>query len=84
MRDPERSDTGIIGSRTNTILFQFVKDMSVDKLRSRHIRRIKIEYGKAVACLLYTSGVSGCKTVCDIAPAYLSKENGEELRKHLL
>lgn len=29
-------------------------------------------------------GQKGCKTVFDIAPAYLSPLNGEELRKHLL
>ncbi|MCI8453467.1 MAG: diaminopimelate dehydrogenase [Lachnospiraceae bacterium] len=29
-------------------------------------------------------GMSGCKTVLDIAPAYLSAKSGEELRKELL
>ncbi len=29
-------------------------------------------------------GISGCKTVFDIAPAYLSPKSGEELRAHLL
>ncbi|MCM1044685.1 MAG: diaminopimelate dehydrogenase [Candidatus Gastranaerophilales bacterium] len=29
-------------------------------------------------------GMSGCKTVFDIAPAYLSAQSGEELRAHLL
>ncbi len=29
-------------------------------------------------------GMSGCKTVFDIPPAYLSPQSGEELRKHLL
>ena len=29
-------------------------------------------------------GMSGCKTVFDIPPAYLSMQSGEELRKHLL
>ncbi len=29
-------------------------------------------------------GMSGCKTVFDIAPAYLSEKSGEELRAHLL
>lgn len=33
---------------------------------------------------LYKEGQSGCKTVFDIAPAYLSPKTGEELRKHLL
>ncbi|MBO4982136.1 MAG: diaminopimelate dehydrogenase [Lachnospiraceae bacterium] len=29
-------------------------------------------------------GASGCKTVFDVAPAYLSAQSGEELRAHLL
>lgn len=33
---------------------------------------------------LYKEGQVGCKTVFDIAPAYLSPKSGEELRKHLL
>jgi diaminopimelate dehydrogenase len=33
---------------------------------------------------LNQEGQKGCKTVFDIAPAYLSPESGEELRKHLL
>ncbi|MGN1349516.1 MAG: diaminopimelate dehydrogenase [Anaerovoracaceae bacterium] len=33
---------------------------------------------------LNREGVTGCKTVFDIAPAYLSPKSGEELRAHLL
>ncbi len=33
---------------------------------------------------LHEEGVNGCKTVFDIAPAYLSPLSGEELRAHLL
>ncbi len=33
---------------------------------------------------LHAEGVNGCKTVFDIAPAYLSPLSGEELRAHLL
>ena len=29
-------------------------------------------------------GMSGCKTVFDVAPAYLCQQNGEELRRHML
>ena len=29
-------------------------------------------------------GQSGCKTVFDVAPAYISNQSNEELRKHLL
>ena len=40
-------------------------------------------YARAVA-RLSAEGVSGCKTVFDIAPAYLSPLSGEEIRAHLL
>lgn len=40
-------------------------------------------YARA-ACRLSREGQTGCKTVFDIAPAYLSPESGESLRKHLL
>ena len=40
-------------------------------------------YARA-AYKLAREGVSGCKTVFDIAPAYLSAISGEELRKNLL
>ncbi|MBP0978477.1 MAG: diaminopimelate dehydrogenase [Oscillospiraceae bacterium] len=33
---------------------------------------------------LNAEGVSGCKTIFDIAPAYLCKQNPDELRSHLL
>lgn len=33
---------------------------------------------------LHTEGVSGCKTVFDIAPAYLTPLSAEEIRAHLL
>ncbi len=33
---------------------------------------------------LYKEGQKGCKTVFDVAPAYLSPKSGEELRKELL
>lgn len=40
-------------------------------------------YARA-AYRLNKEGVSGCKTVFDIAPAYLSDKSGEELRKAML
>ena len=40
-------------------------------------------YARAVY-RLYKEGQTGCKTVFDIAPAYLSALGGEELRKLLL
>ena len=40
-------------------------------------------YARAVN-RLHKEGVVGCKTVFDIAPAYLSPKSAEELREHLL
>ena len=40
-------------------------------------------YARA-ACRLNKEGICGCKTVFDIAPAYLSPFSGEELRKTML
>ena len=42
-----------------------------------------VAYASA-AYRLYKEGQSGCKTVFDIAPAYLSAKDGAELRKSLL
>lgn len=44
---------------------------------------VLIAYARA-AYRLSKEGQSGCKTVFDIAPAYLSPLSGEELRAHLL
>ena len=44
---------------------------------------VLIAYARA-AYRLKAEGQSGCKTVLDIAPAYLSPQSGEELRAHLL
>ena len=44
---------------------------------------VLIAYARA-AYRLASEGQSGCKTVFDIAPAYLSVKSGEELRKHML
>ena len=40
-------------------------------------------FGRAVY-RMYKEGMTGCKTVFDVAPAYLSPLSGEELRAHLL
>ena len=42
-----------------------------------------VAYARAVN-RLFKEGATGCKTVFDVAPAYLSAQSGEELRKHLL
>ena len=44
---------------------------------------VLVAYARA-AYKLYKEGQSGCKTVFDIAPAYLSSKSGEELRKTML
>lgn len=36
------------------------------------------------ACRMAGEGQTGCKTVFDFPPAYLSPKSGEELRAHLL
>ncbi len=42
-----------------------------------------VAYARA-ACRMAAEGQKGCKTVFDVAPAYLSPLDGAELRKHLL
>ena len=44
---------------------------------------VLIAYARALN-RLHKEGVNGCKTVFDIAPAYLSPLSGEELRAHML
>lgn len=44
---------------------------------------VLVAYARA-AHKLFDEGVSGCKTVFDIAPAYLSPKSGEELRASML
>ena len=42
-----------------------------------------VAYARAVS-RMNKEGMSGCKTVCDVAPAYLSPKSAEELRAHML
>ena len=44
---------------------------------------VLIAYARA-AYRMNNEGQSGCKTVFDVAPAYLCKQSGEELRAHML
>lgn len=44
---------------------------------------VLVAYARA-AYRMKEEGMSGCKTVFDVAPAYLSPYSGEELRKHML
>ena len=42
-----------------------------------------IAYARAVK-RMYDEGMTGCKTVLDVPPAYLCEQSGEELRAHFL
>ena len=44
---------------------------------------VLVAYARAV-CRMNKEGMTGCKTVFDVPPAYLSVMSGEELRKKLL
>ncbi|MCQ2538686.1 MAG: diaminopimelate dehydrogenase [Lachnospiraceae bacterium] len=44
---------------------------------------VLVAYGRA-AVKMNKEGMTGCKTVFDVAPAYLAVQSGEELRAHLL
>ena len=44
---------------------------------------VLVAFGRAVN-RMYQEGMTGCKTVFDVAPTYLSPLSGEELRAHLL
>ena len=44
---------------------------------------VLVAYARA-AYRMNKEGAKGCKTVFDVAPAYLCKQSGEELRSHLL
>ena len=44
---------------------------------------VLVAYARA-AYRMNNEGAKGCKTVFDVAPAYLCKQSGEELRAHLL
>ena len=44
---------------------------------------VLIAYARA-AMRMHAEGMTGCKTVLDVPPAYLSKLSGEELRAHML
>ena len=44
---------------------------------------VLVAYARA-AYRMNKEGQTGCKTVFDVAPAYLSAQDGAELRKHML
>ncbi len=71
-------DTGNNGANSHVIEFSLKLDSNPEFTSS-----VLLAYARA-AYRLSKEGVSGCKTIFDIAPAYLCKQSGEELRAHML
>ncbi len=70
--------TGINGENNHIIEYSLKLDSNPEFTAS-----VLTAYARA-AYRLNKEGAKGCKTVFDIAPAYLSDKNGAELRAHLL
>ena len=70
--------TGWDGEHSHLIEYSLKLDSNPEFTSS-----VLVAYARA-AYRLSQEGVSGCKTVVDIAPAYLSEKSGEELRKIML
>ncbi len=70
--------TGMNGEHKHIIEYSLKLDSNPEFTSS-----VILAYARAVARLA-AEGATGCKTVFDIAPAYLSPLSGEDLRAHLL
>ena len=70
--------TGADSSNNHVIEYSLKLDSNPEFTTS-----VLVAYARA-AYRLHKEGAKGCKTVFDIAPAYLSPMSGEELRKNLL
>lgn len=70
--------TGMNNEHTHVVEYKLTLDSNPEFTGS-----VIAAYARAVYCL-NQEGQCGCKTVFDIAPAYLSDLSGEELRAHLL
>ncbi|WP_432650003.1 diaminopimelate dehydrogenase [Huintestinicola sp.] len=70
--------TGENGGNNHVMEFSLKLDSNPEFTSS-----VLLAYARA-AYRLSKEGVSGCKTIFDIAPAYLCKQSGEELRAHML
>ena len=70
--------TGLNGENSHIIEYSLKLDSNPEFTAS-----VIVAYARA-AYRLSQEGQSGCRTVFDIAPAYLSAKSGEELRKNLL
>ena len=70
--------TGFEGENTHTIEFSLKLDSNPEFTAS-----VLVAYARAIDRLSKRGDV-GCKTVFDIAPAYLSQYSPEEIRAHML
>lgn len=70
--------TGMNDEHTHVVEYKLTLDSNPEFTGS-----VIAAYARAVA-RLNKEGQTGCKTVFDIAPAYLSSLSGEEMRAHLL
>ena len=70
--------TGINKENTHIIEYNLKLDSNPEFTSS-----VLVAYARA-AVRMQNEGVTGCKTVLDIPPAYLSPKSSEELRKELL
>ena len=70
--------TGVNGEHTHVIEYSLKLDSNPEFTTS-----VLVAFARA-AKRMYDEGQRGCKTVLDVAPAYLSDKSGEELRAHLL
>ena len=70
--------TGVNGEHRHVIEYSLKLDSNPEFTTS-----VLVAYARATK-RMYDEGQRGCKTVFDVAPAYLSEKSGEELRAHLL
>lgn len=71
-------NTGVNGENKHIIEYKLTLDSNPEFTAS-----VIVAYARA-AYRMNQEGQSGCKTVFDVAPAYLSPKSNEELRKNLL
>ncbi len=70
--------TGLNGENSHIIEYSLKLDSNPEFTSS-----VLVCYARA-AVKMHKEGLSGCKTVFDVAPSYLSQHTGEDLRKRLL
>ena len=70
--------TGVNGEHRHVIEYSLKLDSNPEFTTS-----VLVAYARA-AKRMFDEGQRGCRTVFDVAPAYLSEKSGEELRAHLL